>query len=85
MPLSPAQELGLSLILDELATNAAKYGALSQPGGRVRVCWQVEDGKQGRRIRLRWEEAGGPRVEAPAETSFGTKLIEQASTYELEG
>ena len=47
--------------------------------------WQVEDGPQGRRIRLGWEEHGGPQVEPPTEKSFGTRLIEQASTYELGG
>jgi len=84
VPLSPTQGLGLSLILHELGTNAAKYGALSQSEGRVHLSWQVE-GRQGRRVRLHWEEAGGPPVEPPAEKGFGTRLIERACTYELEG
>jgi two-component system, chemotaxis family, CheB/CheR fusion protein len=85
VPLSPTQGLGLSLILHELGTNAAKYGALSQSKGRVRVSWQLEDGDQSRRVRLSWEEKGGPPVEPPAEKGFGTRLIERACTYELEG
>jgi two-component system, chemotaxis family, CheB/CheR fusion protein len=85
VPLAPNQGLGLSLILHELGTNAAKYGALSHSEGRVHVWWQVEDGEQGRRIRLRWEEQGGPEVEPPAEKGFGTRLIERACTHELDG
>lgn len=83
--LGARQGLGLSLVLHELGTNAAKYGALSQSEGRVHVSWQVEGGRQGRRVRLRWDETGGPAVESPAEKGFGTRLIERACTYELEG
>ena len=85
VPLSPAQGLGLSLVLHELGTNAVKYGALSHQDGRLRVSWRVEDRRSGRRVRLRWEEAGGPPVAPPAEKGFGTRLIERACTYELEG
>jgi two-component system CheB/CheR fusion protein len=85
VPLSPTHGLGLSLVLHELGTNAAKYGALSRSDGRLNVSWRVEDADQGRRIRLLWQEAGGPPVEPPAEKGFGTRLIERACTYELEG
>jgi two-component system CheB/CheR fusion protein len=85
VPLAPHQGLGLSLIMHELGTNAAKYGALSRSEGRVHVSWQVEQGSDGRRVRLRWQEQGGPDVEPPQEQSFGTRLIERACTYELEG
>jgi two-component system, chemotaxis family, CheB/CheR fusion protein len=85
VPLTANQGLGLSLILHELGTNAAKYGALSHPEGRVHVSWQLEDGKHGRRVRLRWEEQGGPEVEAPKEQGFGTRLIERACAHELDG
>jgi PAS domain S-box-containing protein len=54
--LSPKHTLALSLALHELATNATKYGALSCPGGRLTVTWAVKDG----RLRLNWEESGGP-------------------------
>jgi two-component system CheB/CheR fusion protein len=85
VPLSPTHGLGLSLVLHELGTNAAKYGALSRSDGRLNVSWRVENADQGRRIRLLWQEAGGPPVEPPAEKGFGTRLIERACTYELEG
>jgi two-component system, chemotaxis family, CheB/CheR fusion protein len=85
VPLSATHSLGLSLILHELGTNAAKYGALAHSEGRVHLSWRVEGGKRGRRLRLRWEERGGPAVEPPTEKGFGTRLIERACTYELEG
>jgi two-component sensor histidine kinase len=83
--LTAHQGLGLSLILHELGTNDAKYGALSREGARVHVSWRVESGDRGRHVSLRWRERGGPRVKPPREKSFGTRLIEQASAYELEG
>jgi two-component system, chemotaxis family, CheB/CheR fusion protein len=83
--LTAHQGLGLSLILHELGTNAVKYGALSHAEGRVHVSWQLEDGENGRRVRLRWEEQGGTEVEPPERKGFGTRLIERASTHELDG
>ena len=77
--------MGSSLILHELGTNAAKYGALSREDGRVRVSWQIEERRKGRRLRLRWVERGGPEVGELGEKGFGTRLIERACTYELEG
>jgi PAS domain S-box-containing protein len=85
VPLMPGQSLGLSLIVHELGTNAAKYGALSHPEGRVHVSWQIEQGDDGRRVRLRWEEQGVPVVKAPEKRGFGTRLIERACRHELEG
>jgi two-component system CheB/CheR fusion protein len=81
---SPRQGLGLGLILHELGTNAAKYGALSRSEGRLHVSWQVEAGSE-RRVRLRWQERDGPAVGPPAARGFGTRLIERACEYELEG
>jgi two-component system, chemotaxis family, CheB/CheR fusion protein len=78
------QALGLNLVLHELGTNAAKYGALSRPEGRVCVSWLIEEAS-GRRVRLRWLERHGPTVAPPAEKRFGTRLIERACSYELEG
>ena len=77
------QGLGLSLILHELGTNAAKYGALTRSEGRLYISWQVEG--ESRRVRLGWQERHGPSVKRPAEKGFGTRLIERASEYELEG
>lgn len=80
------QGLGLSLILHELGTNAAKYGALSSHEGRLRVSWVFETHDDGRRVRLEWRERHGPRIDAPpTERGFGTKLIKQVCSFDLEG
>jgi two-component sensor histidine kinase len=83
--LNARQALSVSLVLHELATNAAKYGALSVPEGRVRLSWQVEHGDDGRHLRLLWQERGGPAVTAPLQKGFGTELIRRAFGFELEG
>jgi two-component sensor histidine kinase len=83
--LNDRQALALSLVLHELATNAAKYGALSVPEGRVRLSWQIENADEGKRLRLRWEERGGPPVTPAQKTGFGTELIRRAFGFELEG
>ncbi|HXD44171.1 MAG TPA: DUF4118 domain-containing protein [Pseudolabrys sp.] len=64
----------LSLVVHELATNAAKYGALSVPNGSIHIDW-AEDGDD---IVLDWIERGGPQVVAPSKRSFGTNLIERS-------
>lgn len=71
-----------SLIVHELATNAAKYGALSKPDGSVHVTWAMEPDH---RLALTWVETGGPPVTPPAGTGYGTKLIESAVNYTLGG
>lgn len=73
--LGPKSTLSLSLVLHELATNAAKYGALSAPEGRVDLSWSVEDGEAGPELVMIWRESGGPKVIEPATTGFGTRLI----------
>ena len=78
-----AQTLGL--VLHELATNAAKYGALSVPEGRVDVAWCLDPSGEGPRFRLTWEEQGGPPVNAPTRNGFGQRLLEKAVTYDLKG
>jgi two-component sensor histidine kinase len=85
--LPPRRAVAVAMVLHELATNAAKHGALSVPGGRVGVAWEVEEGEGGaRRVRLAWREAGGPAVgAAPGRKGFGTALIEQSLRYDLEG
>jgi two-component system, chemotaxis family, CheB/CheR fusion protein len=60
------------LIFHELTTNAVKYGALSQPDGRVSILWRRED----RRLDLEWTERGGPRPTEPSRSGFGTKLLQ---------
>jgi two-component sensor histidine kinase len=81
--LSPRTIMSLSLVLHELATNAVKHGALSAPGGRIRVSWQVEDAN--RKLRLQWAESGGPPVTAPVTAGYGSKLIQSAIAYQLQG
>jgi two-component sensor histidine kinase len=69
--------LPLGMLAHEMATNAAKYGGLSVPGGRLQVAWRVEteDGKPW--LRLAWTETGGPAVEPPRRQGFGSKLLER--------
>jgi two-component sensor histidine kinase len=81
LEVSPQQALALSMALHELATNAAKYGALSRPGGRVEIAWRADEGGFG----LRWVERGGPPVEPPSRRGFGSRLLEQGLTRELGG
>ncbi|NGM35603.1 histidine kinase [Methylobacterium sp. DB0501] len=79
--LTPAVALPLGMAIHELATNAAKYGALSAETGQVAVEWQVGPGT----LSLRWRESGGPPVAAPARTGFGTRLIRTSLERELAG
>lgn len=70
-----ATSLALSLILHEMATNAAKYGALSRPAGTVAVTW---DFAEAGRAKLRWKEAGGPPVRPPTRKGFGSRLLKMS-------
>ena len=80
--LTPKSALSLSLAIHELATNAAKYGALLGPGGRVAVHWRRGDDGS---IELSWSETGGPSVEPPTRRGFGSTLIERALAMETGG
>jgi two-component sensor histidine kinase len=71
--LDPQVALHVALMLHELGTNSVKYGALSKPGGIVKLDWSVNVGK----LELHWAESGGPPVKAPLKRGFGTILIEQ--------
>jgi PAS domain S-box-containing protein len=87
--LAREQVTPMCLILHELATNAVKHGALSAPTGQVRVGWQSGQdisGGGGRRLRLLWEEQGGPQVRPPTgDQGFGTRLVAFAAAHELHG
>jgi two-component system CheB/CheR fusion protein len=76
--------LTLSMVVHELATNAAKYGALSAPEGALEVAWRLENTTTPR-VSLEWRESGGPAVKAPERRGFGSTLIERAVAYELGG
>ena len=80
--LTPKASLALSLAVHELATNAAKYGALATPRGRVILNWSQSAGGG---IDMLWRETGGPEVSAPLRRGFGSKLIEDALAMETGG
>jgi two-component system CheB/CheR fusion protein len=76
--------LTLAMALHELATNAAKYGALSTPNGRVDVHWSVANTREEPRLLIEWIETGGPRVKPPTRRGFGSQLIERTVAYDLQ-
>jgi PAS domain S-box-containing protein len=79
-----AQNIGIAL--HELATNAAKFGALSVEGGTVTVSWQiVTDENNGRRMQLRWKEQSGPPVILPAHKGFGRVVMDRIAGQALGG
>ena len=84
LPLGPAAALSLGMIFHELATNAAKYGALSCARGRVFIDWSIT-GSTDRRLKLVWREEGGPPVREPVRRGFGTRLIERNIRHDLAG
>lgn len=84
--LSARQSRMFGLALHELATNAAKYGALSVPGGTVRLDWQLEQSPEGRdQLAMTWQEADGPEITAPERKGFGTRLLKDVVSHELNG
>jgi two-component system, chemotaxis family, CheB/CheR fusion protein len=82
--LKPQAALLLALVVHELATNAAKYGALSMPEGRVEVGWTIAGAHPGR-LELTWTEQGGPKIDGLRKRGFGTELIERGIRFELQG
>jgi len=83
--LGPRQALALALGLHELATNAAKYGALSKPAGHVTIDWAILDERDGPRFRLIWLERDGPPVVTPVRRGFGSRLIERVVSADFHG
>jgi PAS domain S-box-containing protein len=83
--LSPPEALTLGLLFHELATNAAKYGALSTQDGCVEVGWRVETTGEGAKLELDWIERGGPPVSPPTRRGFGSRLIERSLTGQMRG
>ena len=75
----------LGMALHELATNAAKYGALSTGEGRVVLSSRCESREDEPRLHIVWKEANGPAVEDPQRRGLGTKLIEEGLAYESGG
>ncbi|WP_134494874.1 PAS domain-containing sensor histidine kinase [Microvirga pakistanensis] len=85
LTLEPRVGLALSLVLHELTTNAAKYGALSTQQGLVTVRWSASGSGASEVLRIDWIESGGPAVRPLAKRSFGTRLIERSMTKDLQG
>ena len=77
--LNPKAAVSLVMALHELSTNAAKYGALSVPGGRVTIGWTADEG----RMAILWSEHDGPPVAPPAGRGFGLRMIERALAADL--
>ena len=72
--LEPNAAQAIAVILHELATNAVKYGALSEADGQIELIWSHEADGQ---LNLRWSETGGPAVKAPTRKGFGGRIMEQ--------
>ena len=85
VPLSPRLAVVLSMIVHEIATNAAKYGALSNETGRVTLEWEVIADTPKPWLRLIWTEIGGPPVTEPVRRGFGSRLIERSARDQLGG
>ncbi len=83
--LTPSASLALGMAFHELATNAAKYGALSLPAGQVRVDWRIENSGGERRLALDWQESQGPPVSQPTHRGLGSRLIERGLAHQLDG
>jgi len=81
--LAPHTAVGLSMVFHELATNSAKYGALSAPTGRVEVSWKRDPVTDN--LVFTWRDTGGPPVTPPAQPGFGTRLIESSIRREQKG
>ena len=84
MALTPRAGMALALAIHELASNAAKYGALSVPSGRLAVAWTIAGDPGSRTLALMWTETGGPAVRPPSRRGFGTTLIERALSSDLD-
>jgi two-component sensor histidine kinase len=85
--IGPSGATALALAFHEFATNAVKYGALSNETGRIEVMWTLEDAAEEQQLLLHliWTEHGGPMVEAPRRRGFGTRLLERGIRFDLGG
>lgn len=78
--------LNLAMVFHELATNAAKYGALSKAGtGAIAIAWKIEPSPHGDQLHLSWQESGGPAVTPPGRRGFGSRLIQGGLAKMLNG
>jgi len=85
LTLTPAAIQAMGMVLHELVTNAAKYGALSVPTGRVTVSWGLNSNGHATKLVFAWREFGGPPVASEARSGYGTRLIRGLVPHELGG
>jgi len=83
--LLPKALIGIGMVVHELATNATKYGALSNQTGYVTVTWNVESDKSNPTVQFKWSESGGPAQLATSQPGFGTRLIASVIEGDLQG
>lgn len=83
--LAPNTAIMLSMVFNELATNATKYGAWSAPDGTVELTWSIADGDPGKMLALTWKERGGPPAAPPKHSGFGSNVIKFAIERSLRG
>ncbi len=81
----PQAALALGIAFNELATNAMKYGSLSNEKGSVLIEWKIAQTSEGRRLILHWQEKDGPPVAPPSQKGFGSNVIERGLAHELQG
>jgi light-regulated signal transduction histidine kinase (bacteriophytochrome)/CheY-like chemotaxis protein len=80
--LDPKAFATLALVVHEMMTNSAKYGALADSTGQVEVAWEIDDGGG---LLINWKESGGPPVQPPSRRGFGTTIIERSIPFDLKG
>ena len=80
--LKPQLALTMAIVLHELCTNAAKYGAFSTNEGRVGLDWSMIGNGPDRKLKMRWQESDGPTVQEPQRRGFGTRIIERTLSRE---
>jgi PAS domain S-box-containing protein len=85
IPVSPRVALCLTMTLNELATNAVKYGALSVPSGRLSVYWTLDETASPPMLNMEWKEKDGPSVRPPTRRGFGSRLMERCIERDLGG
>ena len=80
--LDPKAFATLALVVHEMMTNSAKYGALADSTGQVEVLWRLDEGSS---LVIDWKESGGPPVQPPSRRGFGTTIIERSVPFDLKG
>jgi two-component sensor histidine kinase len=85
LPIKGNAAVALSMALHELCTNAVKYGAWSNAGGSVALTWGLHPSTEGETFVMTWVESGGPQVNRPGQTGFGSTMIQRTLAAQLEG